>query len=97
MNRLLRPSASRNPITQAAASETSVSSRARIAPCQYGLDVNASQKTWVSKLASTRRTTYFTSAAGIWCLVAIFFSVPFFFSALIAPRRAVPSFLSAGR
>jgi hypothetical protein len=27
--------------------------------------VSASQKTWVSKLASTRYATYFTSVAGI--------------------------------
>ena len=52
-------------ITQAAANETSVNSRARSAPLQYGLEVSASQKMWVSKLASTRSATYFTSAAGI--------------------------------
>src|SRR5205807_9205523 len=44
----------KNPITQAAASETRVSSRASSAPSRYGLDVSASQKRWRSKLASTR-------------------------------------------
>ena len=59
--------------------------------------MSASQKMCLSKLATTVARTYFTSVTGIWCFVAIFFSVPFFFSALIAPRSAVPSFLSAGR
>ena len=52
--RLLRPSARKKPITHATASETSVNSRARSAPFQYGLELSASQKMWVSKLASTR-------------------------------------------
>src|SRR5918911_4309097 len=52
--RLARPSARKNPITHAAASETTVSSMARSAPVQYGLDRSASQKMWVSKAASTR-------------------------------------------
>ena len=65
LKRLLRPNARKNPITQATANETSVSSSARSAPCQYGPEVSASQKMWVSKLASTRSTTYFTSVTGI--------------------------------
>src|SRR5919202_6654730 len=52
--RLPRPSARKNPITHAAASETTVSSTARSAPVLYGLERSASQKMWVSKLASTR-------------------------------------------
>src|SRR5919108_5731191 len=52
--RLPRPSARKNPITHAAASETSVSSSARSAPSRYGSEESASQKMWVSKLASTR-------------------------------------------
>src|SRR5918911_220839 len=52
--RLARPSARAKPITHAAASEMSVSSMARSAPVRYGLERSASQKIWVSKLASTR-------------------------------------------
>src|SRR5438128_2491665 len=52
--RLPRPSARKNPITHAAASETTVSSTARSAPVRYGLDRSASQKMWVSKAAITR-------------------------------------------
>src|SRR5919199_5955361 len=52
--RLARPSARAKPITHAAASETTVSSMARSAPVRYGLERSASQKTWVSKAASTR-------------------------------------------
>src|SRR2546428_4080109 len=52
--RLPLPSARKNPMTHAAASDAIVSSRARSAPFQYGLEESASQKTWVSKVASTR-------------------------------------------
>src|SRR5437867_17086 len=52
--RLPLPSARKNPMTHAEASDATVSSRARSAPFQYGLEENASQKMWVSKVASTR-------------------------------------------
>src|SRR5919197_3835681 len=52
--RLARPSARAKPITHAAASEMTVASMARSAPVRYGLERSASQKMWVSKLASTR-------------------------------------------
>src|SRR5438309_5322060 len=52
--RLPLPSARKNPMTHAAASDAIVSSRARSAPFQYGLEMSASQKMWVSKVASTR-------------------------------------------
>src|SRR5919204_3290105 len=52
--RLARPSARAKPITHAAASEMTVTSMARSAPVRYGLERSASQKMWVSKLASTR-------------------------------------------
>src|SRR5207244_8534330 len=43
----------KNRIANAAASATTVSSRARSAPFQYGLEVSASQKMCLSKLANT--------------------------------------------
>src|SRR5439155_6906840 len=52
--RLPLPSARKNPMTHAVASDATVSSRARSAPSQYGLEESASQKMWVSKVASTR-------------------------------------------
>ena len=82
-------------MTQAVASETSVSSMARSAPFQYGLEESASQKMCLSKLASTRAgRAYFTSAAGICCFAASFFSVPFFFSVVMADLSAFPSLVS---
>ena len=80
----------------AAASDATVSSKARSAPFQYGLEVSACQKMWVSKVASTRvpSIAYFTSVAGICCFAASFLSVPFFFSVLIADLSAAPSFVS---
>src|SRR5262245_15330864 len=51
--RLSAPSARKNATTVAAASDAIVSSSASSAPCQYGLDDSASQKTCASKLAST--------------------------------------------
>ena len=81
-------------MTHAAASETHVSSMARSAPVQYGLDVSASQKMWVSKLASTRRRAYFTSATGSCHFTASRFSVPFFLSFATAARSPFPSFVS---
>jgi hypothetical protein len=53
-----------NPITTATASEDTVSASASSAPFQYGLEVSASQKRWVSKLPSSC-CSYFTSTAGI--------------------------------
>jgi len=78
--RLARPSASAKPITTATASEATVSARARSAPFQYGPEVSASQKRWVSKLP----TSYFTSAGGMLYLTASLASAPFFFSVAIA-------------
>ena len=82
-----RPSASTKPSTTATASDATVRARARSAPFQYGPEVSASQKRWVSKPPSRG---YFTSPGGIRCFAASRFSVPFVFSVAIADLNCAP-------
>ncbi len=89
---LSAPSATKNPITSAAASEAAVSSSAVSAPLQYGPEESAAQNRCVSKLASTsRRRYYFTSATGTLYFFAIFASVPVAFSCATPSWICVPS------
>ncbi len=82
-----------NPITTATASDATVSARASSAPFQYGLEVSASQKRWVSKLPSSG-CSYFTSTAGIWYLAASFPSVPSALNDATADLNWAPSAVS---
>ena len=73
-------------MTIAKANDTSVNSIASSAPLQYGCEESATQKTCVSKPASS----YFTSPVGMWYFVASFVSVPFALSALSAVESFAP-------
>ena len=87
--RLKAPSATKKPITVAAASDAAASSSAISAPLQYGPEESADQKRCQSKLASTSREPYFTSPTGILYFAAIVLSAP------VTLRRAIPSLIWA--
>jgi hypothetical protein len=70
----------------------SVSPRASSAPLAYVPEESASQKSPVSKPASSE--CYFTSAAGRLCAFAILASLPLRFSWAIADRRPAASAVS---
>jgi hypothetical protein len=74
-------------MTIAMTNETSVSSMASSAPLQYGWEESATQKTCVSKLASS----YFTSPVGMLYFFASVTSSPLPLSCLSAAAIFVPT------
>src|SRR3954452_9277974 len=79
------PSAAKNPMTIAVASDTAVSSRASSAPLQYGPEESAVQNRCESKLA----VNYLTVLGGILYFAAIFARTP------VARSWRIPSVICA--